>query len=261
MSVNDIGSVLASSSTAVDRRSLGKDQFLNLLVTQLKNQDPLSPLQAHEFAAQLAQFSSVEQLTQLNDAMAQQQQSLVLSTLLSKTSFSAALLGRQIVAVGDRVAIPADGAGRVRVEIGGAGGVATLHLRDASGNLVATRDLGPLPPGRQTLTLPSNLPQGTWTYDVTVKGADGKEVPATTYTMGVVDGVSFQDGRIVLRIGAIEIPLDDLAEVEPAATAAAPAASAGAGRPIDLRGAEPGPLPPTPAVVPDAQRRVVLGLG
>lgn len=244
MSVNNISSVLAASTSASDRRAIDKNDFLTLLVTQLRNQDPLSPLQPHEFAAQLAQFTSVEQLTQLNEGMARQEDSLAMATLLSKTSFSAGLLGRQIVAAGDQVTIPAGSAGRVRIEVGGTGGHAELKLTDSTGREVATRDLGSLPPGRQTLTLPADLPAGSYHYSITVTGAGDKKVNVTTYTTGTVDGISFQDGRIVLKLGAIDIDLDDLAEIEPAS--GAPAA-AGAALPGITKGGEGTPLPKKPS--------------
>jgi flagellar basal-body rod modification protein FlgD len=226
MTVNNISSALASSAASANRTSLAKNDFLMLLVTQLKNQDPLSPLQPHEFAAQLAQFTSVEQLQELNAGVARQEESLAMATLLSKTSFSAALLGRKVVAAGDRVVIPASGSTQVKVEIGGAGGRAKLRLFDTSGREVATRELGALPPGRQTLTLPGDLSAGTYRYQIEVKGADDKAVNVTTYTTGIVDGISFLDGRIVLKIGTLEIALDDLAEIEPGATAATAAGEA-----------------------------------
>jgi flagellar basal-body rod modification protein FlgD len=226
MSVNNISSVLASSAASANRTSLAKNDFLTLLVTQLKNQDPLSPLQPHEFAAQLAQFTSVEQLQELNAGVARQEESLAMATLLSKTSFSAALLGRKVVAAGDRVVIPASGSAQVKVEVGGAGGRAKLKLFDTAGHEVATRELGALPPGRQTLTLPGDLPAGTYRYQLEVKGTDDKPVAVTTYTTGVVDGISFLDGRIVLKIGTLEIALDDLAEIEPGSPAATAAGEA-----------------------------------
>lgn len=196
--------------------SLDREAFLTLLVTQLRNQDPFSTLQPHEFAAQLAQFSSVEQLTNLNDAVAAQSQATHLATFLSETSLSASLLGRYIVAEGDQVLVPADGRGEVRVEVGGQGGSGTLHLFDSAGREVATVDLGHLSPGRQTIALPSDLSPGSYTYSLTVDGGEGVTVPVVTYTSGVVDGVYFRDGDIILRVGTIEVPLDALAEIEPA---------------------------------------------
>lgn len=244
MSIGNISSVLASGSSSADRQSINKNEFLTLLVTQLRNQDPLSPLQPHEFAAQLAQFTSVEQLTQLNAGMERQEESLTMATLLSKTTFGAGLLGRQVVAAGDQVTIPEGSAGKIRIEVGGTGGHAELKLTDASGREVATRDLGSLPPGRQTLTLPADLPAGTYHYAVTVTGAGDKKMNVTTYTTGVVDGISFTDGRIVLKMGKIDIDLDDLAEIEPG-SAAAPSGT-GSMLPGIAKSGDESPLPKKP---------------
>lgn len=59
-----------SSSDSLSEVSMGKDDFLELLVTQLENQDPLDPADSKEFSAQLAQFSSLEQLYNINDNLA-----------------------------------------------------------------------------------------------------------------------------------------------------------------------------------------------
>lgn len=59
-----------SPTTAVASSVVSKDEFLKLFVAQLKNQDPMDPLKGHEFIAQLAQFSSLEQLTTLNASFA-----------------------------------------------------------------------------------------------------------------------------------------------------------------------------------------------
>ncbi len=206
----------STTETRTAKKSLDKDAFLTLLVTQLRNQDPMNPSDASEMAAQLAQFSSVEQLTQLNDAVASQELALQEATLLSKTSLGASLIGRAIIAVGDEVVVPGSGQAQIRVDVGTGGGSATLRLLDSNGNEVATRDLGKVSSGRQTLTLPDDLPAGTYHYELTVTGANDARVPVTTYTTGTVDGVGFKNGQIVLRIGSLEVPMDDLAEIEPA---------------------------------------------
>ena len=194
-----IQSALRSAST------LGKDDFLKLLVTQLRNQDPLSPLQPHEFAAQLAQFTSVEQLTQLNDGLVAETQAVQLAAMLSKTNFSAALLGRHVVAAGNQVEVPASGSATIRIEVGGTGGHAKLHLRDALGADVAVRDLGSMPP---------DLSPGKYTYEVEVTGSDGKAVAVTSFVSAVVGSVFFKDGQIMLRVGTIEVPIDSVSEIE-----------------------------------------------
>ncbi len=211
---------VSAAATEPHRATLGKDEFLRLLVTQLRHQDPLSPLQPHEFAAQLAQFASVEQLTQLNEGLTAQLEAAQLDALIGKTALGAALLGRAVVAAGDQVEIPATGSGQIRVEIAGPG-QATFKLLDQSGAVVATRDLGAVPAGRQTLTLPADLPPGTYRYELTVAAADGSAVDVTAYTAGTVTGVFFQDGQIVLRLGGMEVPLEALAEIEPVLAPAA----------------------------------------
>lgn len=207
------GTGLVGTST-IDRSSLGKDDFMMLLVTQLKNQDPLSPLQPHEFASQLAQFTSVEQLAQLTEEMAAQTEASHLSALIGKTSFSAALLGRGVVAEGDQVTVPASGDAAVTVDIGGVGGRATLRLLDERGREIATHNAGVIRGGRQTIELPEGIAPGTYRYEVTVEGPGDTLLPVTQYVTGVVDGVFFKNGRIMLRIGAIEVDVDSVSEVE-----------------------------------------------
>jgi flagellar basal-body rod modification protein FlgD len=206
-----------TSGSSTPKKSLDKDAFMTLLVTQLKNQDPMNPSDSSQLAAQLAQFTSVEQLTQLNTAVASQELSLQEATLLSKTSLSASLIGRRVIAEGNQVNVPTTGSAQIRIEVGAGGGQATLRLLDSSGNEVTTRSLGAVPAGRQTLTLPADLPAGTYHYEVKVTGPKDAAVAVATFTRGTVDGVTFKNGQIVLRIGSMEVALDDLAEIEPEA--------------------------------------------
>ena len=203
----------ASSTATGSRDSVGKDDFLKLLVTQLKNQDPTNPMQPHEFAAQLAQFTSVEQLTQVNAGIAALSAQNQLSTLMSETSFSASLVGKTIVAQGDQVEIPKTGQGAIRIDVGLGGGAGTLTLKDANGRSVATVPLGNLSAGPQTVALPADLPPGKYTYAVDVKGANDAKVAVRTFVTGTVDGVHFSNGTITLRVGSMEIGLDSLSEI------------------------------------------------
>ena len=86
------GTAAASPARAVPQKTVGKDEFLRLFVTQLKFQDPLSPMDSTGFTTQLAQFSSLEQLTNLNDGM----KSLLLSQNSLQNSLSADLIGKRV---------------------------------------------------------------------------------------------------------------------------------------------------------------------
>ena len=200
--------------------SLGRDEFLKLLVTQLRNQDPMNPQQPHEFAAQLAQYSSVEQLTQLNDAMAAQNASMQLNAMIGKTALGASLLGKTVLAFGNQVEITAGAKTSIRAEIGTQGGTATLRLYDRAGNEVTHRDLGLVKGGMQTLALPSDLPAGDYSYKLEVKASDNSDVAVTPFTTGVVTGLSFENGQILLKLGGVSVGLDALSEVLPTTTTA-----------------------------------------
>jgi flagellar basal-body rod modification protein FlgD len=206
-----------TGSSSAPSKDLDKDAFLKLLVEQLKHQDPMTPMDGKDLAAQLAQFSSVEQLTQLNTAMATQTEASQMAALSSQSALSASLIGRHVDAVGDTMAVGSNGRPTITVDIGGSGGAGTLTLKDDTGNVIATRDLGTLRAGTgQTLTLPGDLPNGTWHYTLDVKGSGGTTAPVTTYVSGIVSSVEFKNGKILLRSGPLEIALDDLVSIEPA---------------------------------------------
>lgn len=101
------GTAASPAPRAVPQKTVGKDEFLRLFVTQLKYQDPLSPMDSAGFTTQLAQFSSLEQLTNLNDGM----KSLLLSQNSLQNSLSADLIGKQ---VGFQVQDASGGAGTMQ---------------------------------------------------------------------------------------------------------------------------------------------------
>ncbi|MFN0181401.1 MAG: flagellar hook assembly protein FlgD [Gemmatimonadales bacterium] len=201
-----------TSAPVRDRRDLGRDQFLELLVSQLKNQDPLSPLSPDQFAAQLAQFSSVEQLTKLNESFTAQREEALARSLLDQTALGASLLGKTIVAEANITTIPASGNASIRINVGGTGGTATLKLFDAAGSLVESRGVGAVRGGIVTLS-PSGLPPGDYRYAVEVKDANGDPVAVQPFTKGVVDGILFENGTVMLKMGSFRIPLDKLSEI------------------------------------------------
>lgn len=196
--------------------SLGKDEFLELLVAQLRNQDPLNPMQPQDMAVQLAQFTSVEQLIQLNEQLSAQ--AVVDEALVRGFAGNSALglIGKSVIATTDQVVVPADGTGVVSVEVGAGGGTAKLTLLDAEGNAVGTRELGHLPAGRHSIELgeaAADLPPGTYAIRIDVVDAEGEPVPAVALTRATIDGVRYTDDGLVLVGGPLEFRIQDVVEV------------------------------------------------
>lgn len=218
--INNVSGAGAAPPTSVlsagPGGKMGKDEFLKLFVTQLRNQDPTNPMNGEQLAAQLAQFTSVEQLMNISEQLqgqATQNQSVVAALANSN---AAATLGRVVTAAGDQVLVPESGDASVAVEVGGAGGRATLRVFDASGREVGSRELGEVAAGRQSLELGSaatGLPAGRYTYTLEVADASGAAVPVQTYTVGRVDGFRSGPQGPILSAGPLEIPLVSVVEV------------------------------------------------
>ncbi len=215
-----IGAVSGTSPTpltgSVAGGSLGKEEFLQLLVAQLRNQDPLSPMKGEEFAAQLAQFSSVEQLMGIQDQLKLQFE-LDSAALEAGASTSAlGLVGREVVGAGDWMEVREDGSDPLTVGLA-AEGEGWLTILDPSGVEVAAGPVGFLLAGRNQVdpgALVSDLPPGGYRYRLSVTGADGQPVEAQTFSRFRVEGVRFgPDGPVLLGPGGAQVPLGSVVEV------------------------------------------------
>src|SRR5262245_14425208 len=121
---------------------LGKDEFLKLLTVQLRYQDPMNPMDGSKMAADLAQFSGLEQLVNINSALETQQTQYNTMLMAINNSVALSTIGKTVVAAGDKVAIVADDNGNkngtviadIAIE-----GNATLKILDAAGKEIASR--------------------------------------------------------------------------------------------------------------------------
>ena len=195
---------------------MGKSEFLKLFIAQIRHQDPLNPMQGDQVASQLAQFSSVEQLIELNKQMGAQAGSSASVLEALHTSSAMGMLGRTVLANGDGVVITPDGLASVTADIGGTGGAATLRLFDESGTEVGSRVLGNVAGGRATFplgTAAGGLKEGAYTYRIDVADASGEAVPVRTFTQGRIDGIQAGPSGPVLVSGPFSLPFGSIVEI------------------------------------------------
>lgn len=217
--IDGIGTSSAAGTPAEATRtggSLGKDAFLTMLVTQMRNQDPLSPMKGEEMAAQLAQFSSLEQLTNISAALEAQGAAQAATIQTLNGSAAVGMLGKTVVAVGDQVEVSGKSGEGVMVDVGQNGGTAVLRLYDASGREVGSRDVGPVAAGRQQIELGAaaeGLPAGAYRYEIEVVDGAGAEVPVQTFVRARVDGVRYDENGAALTAGAVTIRFGSIVEI------------------------------------------------
>src|SRR5450631_4794229 len=163
-----------SGSGAAAGATLGGTNFLTLMLAQLKNQDPTSPVDSNQFLSQLASLSTVQGITQLNTSFGALSTSLVSSQALQASS----LLGHQALVASKTAALAAGGAISGAVQIPQTTSQAVVNISDASGALVRQINLGAQATG---------LANFSWDG----KQADGSQAPAGQYTLSAqVAGVS-----------------------------------------------------------------------
>jgi flagellar basal-body rod modification protein FlgD len=214
----------ATSSTdpALKQLSGNFSTFLNLLTTQLKYQDPLSPMDSTEFTAQLASFATVEQGIQTNKNL----ESLIGLTQATQVSTGVSYIGRTIEA-DTNVGALVNGKAEFLYNLPKGAATAVLTIRDDKGAVVLTKQVDKSV-GSHKFTWDGKDTTGTQmsdgVYSVSVAAADGTnaKIDSTIHMLGKVDGVVMSEGSVSALVGAVAIPLDKIVSVKDASVAATP---------------------------------------
>ncbi|MDI6854739.1 MAG: flagellar hook assembly protein FlgD [Deltaproteobacteria bacterium] len=213
------GSVAVLSPSQAIQKDMGKEDFLRLLVTQLRYQDPLSPDDPKEFVAQLAQFSSLEQQINANQNLESVGQSV--SSLKESLGMSRGvnLLGKTVKGLSNSLSLSGGRVTGASYQLAGEAKDVTITIFDRAGGLVRTLKSGSQAAGLHQFAWDgkdahgNTLPDGTYTYQVAATDSQGKSLEVTNYFTGRVQEV-FQDQRgIWLKIDGREVPLDNIVSV------------------------------------------------
>jgi flagellar basal-body rod modification protein FlgD len=202
---------LASSGPAV----LGKEDFLNLLITQLQNQDPLNPTDSTEFTAQLAQFSSLEQLTNVNDNLEELQK----YEASINNSQAVTLIGKEITAKGNSLSLTADKQVGCDFSIEESAAMVVVSIYDSTGEFVKSFKKENLEAGEHTLFWDGTneddkrMAEGAYTFELQASDTKGKDIKTTTFFSGTVDKVTFDNNQAYLISKTQKIAIGDVIRV------------------------------------------------
>ena len=205
-----INNATSGAATTKKADTLGQADFMRLMTEQLSHQDPLKPLSNSEFVAQLAQFSTVQGISELNTTVGGFTSGLTGDQVLK----GAALVGHAVVVPSDSVALPATGSASGLVMSPGAGKV-TFEITDASGVVVDTLDVESTGKGETAFTwdgIKANgerAAAGAYSIKATHTATDGTGTALNTYVDATVDSVTIGSDGLYLNLpGLGTAPLD-----------------------------------------------------
>lgn len=215
MSVSDVYSQ-ASTPKTQDNSVMGKDDFLTLLVAQLQHQDPLNPAESTEFTAQLAQFSSLEQLQNIETTLNGFE---VYQSTLNNIQ-SSGFIGKTVTATGSTFGVNGGNPDPIRFDLVNDADSVYIQIYDNFGGFVTDIQAGARQAGEQQMAWDGRdsngaaVADGSYTFTVMAMNADGAIVSSNSYTTGIVTGVDYKTGATNLLINDREVPISSVIRIE-----------------------------------------------
>ncbi|MEK2646810.1 flagellar hook assembly protein FlgD [Bdellovibrio sp. BCCA] len=200
----------------VGNPNLDKDAFFKLMLAQMKNQDPTNPLKSHEMAAQLANFSSLEQMQNMNKTLEEMKNGQKPSENFQALN----LIGKAVAGDSSKVVRgPTDKDHDFKFNLPMEASEVTVKVRDSEGTVVRTYNLKGLKKGENKLTWNGEddramkAAPGEYQFMAEAKGADGKKIALKTDFDGIITGVSYSNEGPVLHVGNQAIRFSDVKKI------------------------------------------------
>jgi flagellar basal-body rod modification protein FlgD len=203
--------VLSTSNAQVQSEF---NTFLTLLTTELKNQDPSSPLDTNQFTTQLVQFSQLEQTLNTNSNL----QTLINGQQVNQMATAIGYIGKSVEASGGNFTLDGTNSDPLNYTLASDAKSVTINVLNAAGQTIAQMP-GSTDAGANTLdyngTYPGQptLPAGQYSFSVTALDANGTAIQATTVTTGTVTGVDSSNGTVELHLGNVVIPESSVIQI------------------------------------------------
>lgn len=192
-----------------------QDMFMTLLTAQLQYQDPLNPMENTEFTSQLAEFTSLEQLADVNENLGYLQ--LYMASINNSQALN--FIGKEVITNGNNIYYDGANAADINFKLASQASTVNINIYDENSELVDTIKYGEMAAGEQRATWygkdinGNSMPAGNYTFEVYASDTDQNTVSASTYSTGVVDGITFIEGVGYVIINDQEIAIGDIVEI------------------------------------------------
>lgn len=206
---------LAPKAAAPPRQKLGMGDFLHLMISQLQYQDPLHPMNNTRFAAQLAQFSQLDQLTHLNKGVGH----MVHSGSDANKMMMVGFLGQEVTMKGNSFRLEPGGSVGLRFRLDAPSSSGHLRIFDEQHRLVRTMALKQMVPGTHSMSWDgvtnqgSEAPKGQYSFEVEAMDGRHKAISAVPVETGVVTGILFEKGKPVLEVNGKPVAFSEISHV------------------------------------------------
>ncbi len=217
-------SPIATDSNGVARQTgsqqeLGKDDFLVLLMAQMQNQDPLEPMSNEESIAQLAQFSTLEQMNNIADGISKSNDLDLLQMQSLNNVMASGLIGKDAKASYNGIFFDHEKPAVINYNLSTNVDTVEFKITDSNGKTVATLKQDNLDAGVNSIEWDGSdnsgnrVAEGYYTIEATASMADGTTFTPNLSLVGTVESVIYRDGGAFLRIQGTEIPLGSVSAV------------------------------------------------
>ncbi len=205
----------ASQVKGAESKELGKEDFLKLLVAQLSTQDPLNPVEGQEFTAQLAQFSSLEQMSNVNKNLEEIQKFNV--SLVNSSSID--LIGKKVNAPGDTFDHKDGSTSALTYNLPKEAASVNIDVIDSTGVKVDSINLTQQSAGLQTAIWDGTdksgkpLPKGNYSFSVTAEDGVGNLVQAELFSSGLVTDVILENDQAFAVVNGQKLDTKDITKI------------------------------------------------
>jgi flagellar basal-body rod modification protein FlgD len=202
-----------TTSDALSGLTSNFSTFLTLLTTQLKNQDPTSPMDSNQFTQQLVEFSQVEQQINTNTNL----QTLITQGTSQAGTFAASYLGRTVSVTNGNASL-SNGEADWSYNLGATAASTLLTVTNSAGTVVYN-GAGSTTEGNNSFNWNGTdnngnaVPDGTYTLAVAAQASDGSKITTSVASAGTVSQIDMTGGTPQLVIGNMEVPLSSIAAV------------------------------------------------